>query len=114
MARKCPHCFAVLPAKKLLAYSNHPECPSCGTPLEISAPARNLSCFVGLVCAAIAWRISVAHYRAHPGALDWALPVLFSYLTYSVAAPLLLILTGDLRVRPAEPVPEPAVPHAAH
>jgi hypothetical protein len=114
MARKCPHCFAVFPAKKLLAYSNDLECPSCGTPLEISALSRNVSCFVGLVCAAIVWRASAAHYRTHPGALGWALPVLFSYLTYSVAAPLMLILTGDLRLRPARPVPDAAVPRAAH
>ncbi|HXW54122.1 MAG TPA: hypothetical protein VEJ67_00105 [Candidatus Cybelea sp.] len=114
MARKCPHCFAVFPAKKVLAYLNDLDCASCGTPLEISALSRNLSCFVGLVCAAVTWRASAAYYGAHPGALGWALPVLFSYLTYSVAAALTLILTGDLRLRPTQPVPDAALPRGAH
>jgi hypothetical protein len=114
MARKCPNCFAVFPAKELLAYSNCLICPSCGTPLEISAPSRNLSAFVGLIGAALIWRVSSAHYGAHPGALGWALPVLFSYLAYSVVAPLGLVLAGDLRVRPDEPIPDAVVAPTAH
>ncbi|HUJ32778.1 MAG TPA: hypothetical protein VLY23_15965 [Candidatus Acidoferrum sp.] len=118
MARKCPNCFATVPATKLLPYTSDLVCPSCGSPLEVSALSRNLSAFVALAAAAIVWRLSSKHYAQHPGALGWVFPVLFSYLTYSVVAPLVLILTGDLDLREVEASPafaEPAAPsHGAH
>jgi hypothetical protein len=115
MARNCPTCFAVVPANKLLAYSNSLECPACGTPLEISAFSRNLSVLIALVCAVIVWRISVAHYASHEGGLGWALPVLFSYLAYSVVALIVVIFAGDLHPREVEARPAEAAPaHGAH
>jgi hypothetical protein len=115
MARNCPTCLAVLPANQLLASSNNLQCPACGTPLEISAFSRNLSALIALISAAVVWRISTGHYAAHEGTLGWALPVLFSYLTYSVVAPIVLIFTGDLHPREAEALPpEPGPAHGAH
>jgi hypothetical protein len=117
MARKCPNCFAVVPATQLLAYSNELACPSCQRPLQISPWSRNISVFAGLIFAAIVWRITSGYYMSRPGALGWALPVFFSYLAYSIVAPLVLILTGDLRLRaePASPSPEYALSgHSSH
>jgi hypothetical protein len=114
MARKCPNCFAEVPASKLLAYSNDLDCPSCKRPLEISGWSRNISALAGLIVAGIVWRIVSARFFAQPGLLGWALPVLFSYLAYSVAAPLVLVLTGDLHLKPetyfAPPI-ETSQPH---
>ena len=118
MARQCPHCFAAAPVTKLLVYSNNFDCPSCQTPLEVSALSRNISAFVGLIVAALVWKVSSAHYAFHPGALGWVFPVLFSYLAYSIVAALVLIPAGDLRLRPADSVPGTAEPspldHAPH
>ena len=114
MARQCPNCFAAAPVTKLLVHSNNFDCPSCRTPLEVSALSRNISAFVGLVVAALVWKVSSAHYATQPWALGWAFPVLFSYLAYSIVAPLILIPTGDLRLRPANPVPGSTEPSPAH
>jgi hypothetical protein len=114
MARKCPNCFAAAPRTKLLVYSNNFECPSCQSPLEISGWSRNISAFVGLIVAALVWKVSSAHYALHPGALGWLFPVLFSYLAYSIAAPLVLISTGDLRFPPSESAPGAAESSPAH
>ncbi len=114
MPRKCPNCFAAVPATQLAACSNVLECPSCHQPLEISAWSRNISALAGLVVAVIVWRISSAHYSLHEGILGWALPVLFSCLAYSIAAPLVLVATGDLRLKSDTAVAsavEPSKPH---
>jgi len=100
MARKCPNCLAAVPASKLLAYSNDLECSSCHQSLEISGLSRNISAIAGLIVAAVVWRITSAHFFGRPGLLGWALPVLFSYLAYSIVAPLVLVLAGDVRLRP--------------
>jgi hypothetical protein len=102
MARKCPNCFATVPATKVLAYTNDLVCPSCNNPLEISALSRNISAFVGLIVAAIVWRFSSEYYSGHPGSLGRVLPVLLAFLAYSVAAPLILTFIADLQLRPLE------------
>lgn len=107
MARKCPNCFADVPAPKLLAYSNDIECPSCGRPLEISGWSRNISALAGLIVAGIVWRIVSAHFFGQPGLLGWALPVLFSYLAYSLVASLVLASFGDFRLKPDASVASP-------
>jgi len=118
MARQCPNCLAAAPATKILTRSSSFDCPSCHTPLEVSGLSRNISAFIGLVVAALVWKVSSAHYALHPGALGWVFPVVFSYLAYSVVAGLVLIPTGDLRLRPPESVAEGAdsssTHHAAH
>lgn len=114
MARKCPNCFTVLPATKLLTHSTSIECRSCKSPLEFSAFSRNLSSFASLIFAAIVFRISQAYYSGHPGALGWVFPVLFAYLGYSIAAPILLVFIADLQLRPFEPAPVDHAPSSAH
>ncbi len=99
MARKCPNCFATVPAAKVLVYTNELVCPSCNSPLEVSALSRNISAFAALIVAAVVWRIASAYYSGHPGALGWVLPILFAFLAYSVAAPLVLIFMADLQLR---------------
>lgn len=106
MARKCPSCMTRIPAKRLLPHSSKLECPSCGNALEISPLSRNISVFLALFVAALVWKVTWAHYASQPGALGWVFPVLFSYLAYSIVAPLVLIPTGDLRLKPLEPAAE--------
>jgi hypothetical protein len=114
MARKCPNCFADVPKTSLLAYSNDLECPSCHSPLEPSNWSRNISAFAGLALAAVVWRVTTAHYSLRPSGLGWVLPVLFSYLAYSIVAPLVLVLTGDLRLKSSEPVASTVEAPRAH
>ena len=105
MARKCPNCFSTVPATKVLVYTNDLVCPSCNSPLQVSALSRNISAFAALIVAAIVWRIASAYYSGHQEVLDWVLPVLFAFLAYSLAAPLVLAFVADLQLRPLEPAP---------
>ena len=68
MARKCPNCLATVPATKVLVYTNDLFCPTCNSPLQVSALSRNISAFAALIVAAIVWRIASAYYFGHPGA----------------------------------------------
>jgi hypothetical protein len=70
--------------------------------------SRNLSAFTGLIIAAIVWKISTAHHSLAPEGIGWFLPVLFSYLTYSIVAPLVLVLTADLHLKAPASVPSAA------
>ena len=103
-ARQCPNCMAFVPAGQIVAYSYGIVCPSCQHPLEISALSRNLSAFAGLIAGAIVWWLANAYYSNQNGALAWVLPMLYSYLAFSVAAPLALILTADLKLKPLDAV----------
>lgn len=114
MARKCPNCFATVPATKVVVYTNDLVCPSCNSPLQVSALSRNISAFAALIVGAIVWRITTAYYSGHPGALGWVLPVLFAFLAYSVAAPLVLAFVADLQLRSLEPTPVVAQMAPAH
>lgn len=114
MARKCPNCFAVVPAAKVLTSSDVHECPSCQSPLEISGWSRNISAFAGLIAAAIVWRIASLYYADRPGALGWVLPVLFAYLAYSVAATLALAFMADLQLGFLDPAPVATETASAH
>lgn len=102
MARKCPNCFSTVPATKVLVYTNDLVCPSCESPLEISALSRNISVFVGLIVAAIFWRISSDYYSEHPGSLGWVLRIVLTYFVYSIAAPFVLTFIADLQLRMLE------------
>lgn len=99
MARKCPNCFVVIPATRVIVYSNDIVCAPCNTPLEISRFSRNVASFTALIVAAIVFRIASAYYSALPSALGWVFPVLFAYLAYSIVAPLVLVLIADLQMR---------------
>jgi len=112
MARKCPNCFCTIPATKMLVYSGDVNCTSCHNSLEFSAFSRNIAAFGALILAAVVFRVSQAYYSGHPGALGWVFPVLFAYLAYSVASPILLVFVADLQLLPFEPAPVEQ-PHSA-
>jgi|SRR5580658_711564 hypothetical protein len=114
MARKCPNCFSTVPATKVVVYTNDLVCPTCNSPLQVSALSRNISAFAALIVAAIVYVKSSAHYSQHPGALGWVLPVLFAFLAYSIAAPLVLALVAELQLRPLEPASVVAETAPAH
>ncbi len=113
-ARQCPNCLAMVPATKIVAYSNDFVCLNCGRPLAISGFSRNLSAFTGLIAGAFVWRIASAHYSGDSSALGWVLPIVFAYLAFSIVSPLVLILTADLHLRSAEaaPIAQEATPAA--
>jgi hypothetical protein len=116
-ARQCPNCLAIVPATKVVAYSNDFVCPTCGRPLAISGFSRNIAAFAGLAAGAFVWRMSTGHYTGDPGAIGWLLPIVFAYLALSVVSPLVLMLAGDLQLKAAEDVPlihESVAPHPHH
>ncbi|MGB0034750.1 MAG: hypothetical protein WBP79_04665 [Candidatus Acidiferrales bacterium] len=104
-ARQCPNCFAVVPAGVVAAHSNDIVCAGCGRPLEISNFSRILAAFAGLAAGAIVWRIASAHLAHDASALGWVLPIVYSYLALSIVAPLVLIVTADLLLKPEDESP---------
>jgi hypothetical protein len=113
-ARMCPNCLAMVRPGEIVAHSNNLVCPGCQGPLEISGFSRNLSAVAGLAAGAIVWRISSAHFSQEASALGWILPIVYSYLSFNVVAPLVLILTADLQLKPAEVEPMVHESAAAH
>jgi hypothetical protein len=103
-ARQCPNCMAFVPAGQIVAYSYDLVCPNCQHPLEIAPVSQYLSAFVGLVAGASVWWLANTHYSNESGALSWVLPMLYSYLVFSVVAPLVLIFTADLKLKPLDAV----------
>lgn len=112
--RKCPYCLAVVPAGRALAYSNDLECPGCHRPLEISPISRYLSVWIGLAAGAAVWHWAGRSTGSEE--LRWVLLVVYAFLAFSVVAPVVLMLTGDLRLRSVDAVREarPATADAGH
>ena len=106
-ARQCPNCFAMLPAGKVVAYTDELTCPGCRRPLEVSGFSRNLAAFAGLAAGAVAWRWASVHSFCDSGGAGWLLPMLCGYFAVSVFSPVLLMLTADLRMKPAQGPPAP-------
>jgi hypothetical protein len=96
--------MALVPTGQIVAYSYDLICPSCQHPLEIAAVSVYLSAFAGLVAGAMVWWLANAHYSNESGALSWVLPMLYSYLAFSLVAPLVLTFTADLKLRPLDAV----------
>jgi hypothetical protein len=107
--RTCPLCMTKVPAGWTAAYSDGMECPGCKTRLGVADASRMLATFAGLLAAGLVWRLT----RDASGMLSFVLPLVYAFLAYSIVSPLFLMFTADLRVRPAEAVPEPA-PSAAN
>jgi hypothetical protein len=107
-ARECPNCFTILPAGKVVAYTDELTCPGCRRPLEVSGFSRNLAAFVGLAAGAVAWRWASVPSLCDSGRAGWLLPMLCGCFAVSVFSPILLMLTADLRLKPMEgtPIPE--------
>ncbi len=107
--RQCPQCLTRVPAGQVVAYSNGVECPGCKIQLEVSVGSRILATTLGLAAAALVWRAT----RMSGGMLGWVLPMVYAFFAFSVAAPLFLMATADLRSKPAEPPVEPESMSAA-
>src|ERR1700726_1828933 len=103
-ARQCPNCMAYVPAGQIVAYSYDLVCPSCQHPLAIATLSVYLSAFAGLVAGALVYWLANAHYSKESGALSWVLPMLYSYLAFSVVAPFALIFTADIKRKPLDVV----------
>ena len=102
--RKCPQCLTVVSAARTVAYSEGMECPGCKAQLEVSPASRYIATLAGLVAGALVWRLA-----GKPGGmLGWVLPVLYAFLAFSIVAPLVLMLSADLRSKPPEEAAEPA------
>lgn len=110
--RRCPSCLAVVPAGEVLADSYDLVCPACQQPLQLSAASHDLSIAAGLVAAWAVWHFMTKY--AGGGMLGWVLPIVCAYLALSVVSPLVLILSGDLRLRAVAPVHAETAPAAGH
>ena len=104
-ARQCPNCLTMVPAEEVAARSYDLTCPGCRRPLEISNFSRNLAAFGALAAAALVWFFAAGRFSRDASALGWIMPILYSYLTLSIVAPLLLILLADLRLGSEPPAP---------
>ena len=112
-ARQCPNCLVLVRVTTISAHSSSLVCPGCGKHLEISRLSRNLSEFIGLAVGALVWRATTAYYAGHSNPLDWLLPIVFAYLALSLAQPLVLMLTADLRLKDLAEVPAAPDAHAS-
>jgi endogenous inhibitor of DNA gyrase (YacG/DUF329 family) len=126
-ARKCPNCLTRVSAGLAAAFTDGVECPGCQKKLEVSAGSRYLSVCVGLLAALGAWAASragglsgVTLPGTQGGELAFVLPIVYTFLAFSVVTPLVLMLIADLRLKPDEPEGEPlpapghADPHSHH
>ena len=106
--RKCPSCLAAVPAGNVLAFSNELLCTGCHRPLEVSPLSRIIAIATGLVAGWLVWRFTVKSTAGN--LLGWVLPVVYSFLAFSIVAPLILIVSGDLALREfaSAPVEAPA------
>lgn len=101
--RKCPYCLASVSAGEVLAHSNDLACPGCRRPLEISALSRNIAIAAGLVAGWAVWHLAVKSTAGN--LLSWVLPVVYAFLAFSIVAPVILIVSGDLSLRELSPAP---------
>jgi hypothetical protein len=114
-SRQCPNCLTMVPAAEVAARSYDLTCPGCQRPLEISDFSRNLAAFGALAAAALVWGFARASFSHDAFGLGWILPILYSYLTLSIVAPLLVILLADLRLGSEAPVfKEPRTQLSSH
>lgn len=95
----------MIPAGKVVAYSNDLVCPGCQKPLEISDFSRNLAAFAALAAAFLVWWLAGTSLWHDTSALGWVLPVVYSYFALSVVAPIALILLADLRLKSGDAAP---------
>jgi hypothetical protein len=105
-SRQCPNCGAVMPARRVAAYSYDLVCANCQHPLAISELSRNFAAFAGLAAGAIAWWIATLRFASEPGAPGWVWPVFLAYLATSVVAALALMLAATLELRRGDPAPQ--------
>jgi hypothetical protein len=110
-ARRCPQCETKIPAGWVAAFSDGLRCPGCEAYLELSLASRYLATTAGLAAGALAGLLAApAAQREFPG---WVLPLLLSFLVFSLVSPLVTLLVGDLVLK-TEAEPAPVTAEAAH
>ncbi len=115
-ARRCPQCATKIPAGWVVTFSDGLRCRGCDAYLELSLASRYLATTVGLAAGALAGLLAApAAQGEFPG---WVLPLLLSFLVFSLLSPLVTLLVGDLvlktEVEPAPVANEAAHDHARH
>jgi hypothetical protein len=112
--RKCPYCLTVVPAGAVVAHSYDLVCPGCQRALEIAGVSRNLAIAAGLAAGAAVYFFAAR--RSGGEMLGWLLPLVYGFLALSFVAPLVLMLTADLRLKTEESLPVTAheEPTAGH
>lgn len=107
-ARKCPQCLAVVPMGHAAAFTDRIECPGCKSTLEVAGVSRHLGIWAGLLAGfgVYSW---VDRFKGDilSETFAWIVPVIVSFLAYSLIAAIGTMFTADLRLRPPEPVAEP-------
>jgi hypothetical protein len=109
VARACPQCHGVIPATRVMAFSDGIECPHCHARLEVASGGRMIAVIVGLAAAWLAWRL----IRDSANILGFALSVLVPIVVFGAVSALVVTLTAVLRPAPVVPIAEP-VSHADH
>jgi hypothetical protein len=109
-----------------VAFTDGIECAGCQKKLEVSAGSRYLSVCIGIGAALAAWAASrpgglggITLAGTQSGELAFVLPIVYTFLAFSIVTPVVLMLIADLRLKPEEPEAEPlpagdASGHAAH
>lgn len=99
-ARTCPQCLTVVSMGHAAAFTDEVACPGCKSTLEVAGASRHLAIWAGLLAGVLAWRLTAGG----EGTFAWVLPVVFSFLGYSVVAAIGTMVTADLRLRPPDPM----------
>ncbi len=99
--RICPQCMTKLSRGKVVVSSDDIECPGCRKHLEVSSGSRMVATSLGLLAAALVWRLS-GPTLADEGTLSWVLPMVYAVFAFSMASALFLMLTADLCIKPPE------------
>lgn len=99
--RICPQCMTMLSPGKVAASSDEIECPGCRKHLEVSLGSRMAATVLGLLAAVLVWRLT-GRTVADDGTLGWVLPMVYAILALNIASAIFLMLTADLRIKPAE------------
>ncbi len=110
--RICPQCMTRLSPGKVAASSDDIECPGCRKHLEVSSGSRMAATILGLLAAALVWRLT-RPTLAEDGTLSWVLPIVYAVFAFGIVSALFLMLTADLRIRPPEMSAEPMPASAA-
>jgi len=112
--RECPQCMKKVPATRVVAYTDHIECPHCEALLTVALPTRVIGAFIGL---GVGWLVYGWAQKTLSGDAAWMLPTLYAFLAYSFIYTIYVMTTADLVMRQVEPdlgtiMPTPAAAHA--
>jgi hypothetical protein len=109
-ARVCPICKKRIPARLVVAYSDSLDCPNCHSLLRLADSSRITGTFFGLGVGFLVW----SYAAPGDGNMGWVMPIVYSFLTYSAAYAIYLMVFGEIGTRTAEPEALPVQAAAAH